>query len=369
MSLTLDLGHDGPPLDFIADLPEGAITVLVGPSGSGKTSILRAIAGLLRLRRERVTFGGEVWSDSDRGVHLPTRLRPIGLVPQSYALFPHLTVLGNVETALAHLPRQERRTQAARCLQLAHIDGLEERYPHELSGGQKQRVALGRAVARQPKVLLLDEPFSAVDRSTSKRLYVELRRLHEQLKATVVLVTHDLDEAAQLASHLVLVRRGRCLQSGPTAKVLTRPCCEEAARLLDIPNVFEAEVDSGSSGRTLLLRWGPHTLRAVGTLSAGIGQRLKFAVLPPNVLLVRSDKPWGRHLENPIPTVVEEVIELGGETLVWLRPDGLPKTRLQMRLPARAVRRYGVAPGKQVTVSLRSADVIPLGPLERTSPV
>ena len=367
MSLALELRHDGPPLDFVADIPEGAITVLVGPSGSGKTSILRAIAGLLRLRHERVTYAGEVWSDSRFSVHTPTRLRPIGFVPQNYALFPHLNVLGNVETALTHLPQRDRVARAMRCLELAHIDGMEGRYPRELSGGQKQRVALARAIARQPKLLLLDEPFSAVDRSTRKRLYVELRRLHDQLKATVVLVTHDLDEAAQLASHLVLVRRGRCLQAGATAHVLTRPCCEEAARLLDIPNVFEAVVDSASSGRQWVLRWGPHILRTTGTLPVGIGQRLKFAVLPPNVLLVRHDKPWGSHLENPIPTIVEEVIELGGETLVWLRPEGLPETRIQMRLPARAVHRYAVAVGKAFTVCLRVADVILLDPSQESS--
>ena len=363
MSLVLELRHDGPPLDFVAELPAGTITALVGPSGSGKTSILRAIAGLLHLRHARVTFAGEAWSDTGRGIHLPTRQRPIGLVPQNYALFPHLTVLGNVAMALTHLPRPERSVQAARSLALARIDGLEDRHPRELSGGQKQRVALARAIAREPQVLLLDEPFGAVDRSTRKRLYVELRRLHEQLGATVVLVTHDLDEAAQLASHLVLVRRGRCLQSGPTAQVLTRPGSEEAARLLDIPNVFEATIDQVASGHALL-RWGPHLLRTAASLPPGTGRTLKFAVLPPNVLLVRSDKPWGSHLENPVPAVVLEVVELGGEALVWLRPEGMPGTRLQMRLPARAVSRYAVAAGKAFTLSLRAADVIPLGPLK-----
>lgn len=361
MSLIVDLHHDGPALDFAAEVRAGAITALVGPSGSGKTTILRAIAGLLRLRRERVRFADKDWSDSGHGLYVPTRLRPIGLVPQHYGLFPHMTVQRNVETALTHLAPPERSARSMRCLELAHVAGLEGRYPHELSGGQKQRVALARAIAREPQVLLLDEPFSAVDRSTRKRLYVELRRLHEQLGVTVVLVTHDLDEAAQLASQLILLRHGRCLQVGPIAQVLTRPCCEEAARLLDIPNVFDAQAESTPSGRAVLLHWGPHTLRAAGALPPGIDGALKFAVLPQNVLLVRSDKPWGSHLENPVPAVVEEMIALGGEVVVWLRPEGVPAARLQMRLPERAVRRYAVAAGKTVTVCLRAADVIPLG--------
>jgi molybdate transport system ATP-binding protein len=361
MTLILDLRHDSPPLEFSAELPAGAITALVGPSGSGKTSILRTIAGLLRLQRERVRFADQDWSDSRRGLRIPTRLRPIGLVPQHYGLFPHMTAQRNVEAALTHLAPNERRARAVHYLDLAHVAGLEGRYPHELSGGQKQRVALARAIARDPQVLLLDEPFSAVDRSTRKRLYVELRRLHQQLGAMVVLVTHDLDEAAQLASHLILLRHGRSLQAGPLAQVLKHPSCEEAARLLDIPNVFDAEAEPAPSGHTMLLRWGPHALYASEALPLASNGTLKFAVLPQNVLLVRSDKPWDKHLENPVPAVVEEIMALGGEVIVWLRPEGLPAARLQMRLPERAVRRYAVAAGQSITVCLRAADVIPLG--------
>jgi len=357
MNLSLELYHDAPPLDFRAEIPVGRITALVGPSGSGKTSILRTIAGLLRIQHARISLANEIWDAATR--HRLTRDRSIGMVSQNYGLFPHLNVQSNVETALTHLPPFRRRDRALACLKLVHIAGLENRRPHELSGGQRQRVALARAIAREPQVLLLDEPFSAVDRSTRKRLYVELRRLHQQLGATILLVTHDLDEAAQLASHLILINHGRVIQTGPTNEVLTRPTSEQAARLLDIPNIFEGLIAPGSLEATQL-RWGPHTLNTAGEFPSTPDGRVKFAVLPQNILMVKEDKPWGPHLENPIPVTITDVITLGGEIIIWLRPEGLPATNLQMRLPERALRRYPVTPGTRVTVCLRSTEVIPL---------
>ena len=353
MSLSLELRHNGPQLDFAAEIPKGQITALVGPSGSGKTSIIRAIAGLLKIKYARVSLVGEAW-DADRQ-HIPTRERSIGLVPQHHGLFPHLSVLGNVETALSHLPSQQKRLRALECLRLTQVTGLEARHPHELSGGQRQRVALARAIARNPQVLLLDEPFSAVDRGTRKHLYLELRRLHNQIGNTVLLVTHDLDEAAQLASHLLLIDQGRLLQAGETTQVLTRPRNEQAAKLLDIPNVFSATLEK-TAAEISQLRWGGHDLQIAATDLTTTGN-VKFAVLPQNILLVKSDKPWGSHLENPIPTQVIDVVALGGEVLVLLKvKEG--DDQLQMRLPERAIRRYPITTGSEVTVCLRSSDII-----------
>ncbi len=357
MSLFLELHNDAPLLNFHAEIPSDRITALLGPSGSGKTSILRAIAGLSKCKQEVVRFAKETWSDSTTGLHLPTRHRPVGLVPQHYALFPHLTALENVTMALLALPTPERQQRALECLGLVHIAELKNRYPHELSGGQKQRVALARAIAKQPKVLLLDEPFSAIDYSTRKHLYVELLRLHETLSATIVLVTHDLEEAAQLTSYMCLLHQGRLVQAGETEEVLTHPICEEAVRLLDIPNLFDGRVEWVNDQPCL--HWGTYTLQLPpGQLQPS--DPVRWAIQPANVLMVRPDKPWSNHLENPILTQVIEVIKLGSDTLVWLAPTEMPETRLQMRLPIRAVHRYAIAPNQNITVCLRGTDVIVL---------
>jgi molybdate transport system ATP-binding protein len=352
MNLEVELRHDAPRLDFRATLPEGRITALVGPSGSGKTSVLRAIAGLLRPERARIEIAGDVWDDER--VHLPTQQRSLGFVPQHYGLFPHLTAQGNVETALLALPEEERKARALAYLEAAHVADCAKRRPRQLSGGQKQRVALARAIAREPKLLLLDEPFSAVDRATRKSLYVELRQLHVSRPTTMVLVTHDLDEAAQLASHLVLLDAGRVVQAGPTDEVLSQPSSEIAARLLDIPNIFSGAMEQ-VEGRPRL-RWGPHRLAiGKGEHSENI---CRFAVLPQNVLLVRPDKPWGSHLENPIDGRIVDTLLLGPEAVIWIEPVGLPGERMQMRLPARALKRYAMAAGDAVQFSLRAADLI-----------
>lgn len=210
----------------------GGITALFGPSGAGKTLTLRSIAGLVTPRAGRITLADRVVFDSADGVDLPPQARGFGFVFQHYALFPHLTVEQNVGFGLHRLERADRAERVHRLLELVALDGLEQRRPAQLSGGQQQRVALARALATEPQLLLLDEPFAAVDLRVRRRLREELRRIHQMTGTPMLLVTHDLHEVKQLSDSLVLVEHGRVLASGPTASVLDQPQDSELMELL-----------------------------------------------------------------------------------------------------------------------------------------
>lgn len=219
-------------LDLELRCAPGQVLALVGASGAGKSTALRCIAGLHRPEHGVVRCGGRTWLDTAAGVDLAPHRRVAGLVFQDYALFPHMTALANVEAAMEHLPRRQRVTRARELLALARLDGLEDRRPAELSGGQQQRVALARALARDPAVLLLDEPFSAVDRPTRRALQTDLASLRRQLAIPVVLVTHDLDDTLPLADEVAVLDEGQVLQHGTPANVMRHPAGSRVTWLL-----------------------------------------------------------------------------------------------------------------------------------------
>ncbi|MDN3521690.1 ABC transporter ATP-binding protein [Halomonas ramblicola] len=354
--LTVSLHQPGPiPLAADFHCAAGELLALVGPSGSGKTTLLRAIAGLNRPRGGRIECGGDTWFDADRPLALSPQRRRVGLVFQDYALFPHLTALGNVMVALDELPPAERRRRAGEWLARVRLAGLEERHPARLSGGQRQRVALARALARNPRVLLLDEPFSAVDQVTRRRLQRELALLREEIRIPIVLVTHDLDEAAALADRLCVLHGGRTLQAGTPEVLFRRPASPEVAHLLDRHNVFTGEVvEEGGERR---LAWGPWRLEvADGLEGRAPGETLAWYLPPSDVVLHRRGRPSRGERENPVPARVEELVVLGGMASVTLAFAHTSST-LSFDIATHAARRNGLARGEAVQVSLLAAGI------------
>lgn len=263
-ALSLALEGDRPvPLSLALSCAAGEMLALVGPSGAGKSTLLSAIAGLHRVRSGHIAFGSHVVYDSAARIDLAPHRRKVGFVFQSFALFPHMTALENVMTAMGQVARSERRSRALHLLAIMHLEAERDRRPHSLSGGERQRVALARALAREPEILLLDEPFSAVDRLTRRSLYRELRALRRHLNIPTLLVTHDIEEATLLADRMLVIDRGRICDDGPPEHVLARPASAKVARLLDLGNIVCGIVrgrDPGS-GR-LAIDWAGGRLEA-----------------------------------------------------------------------------------------------------------
>jgi molybdate transport system ATP-binding protein len=363
--LSVELFQHGPiPLDVSLTCRPGELLGLVGPSGAGKSTALRAVAGLYRPQRGKVSCNGQGWFDSAAGLDLPAHRRPVGLVFQNYALFPHLNALDNVAAALAHLPRRERPAKAGEWLARVHLAGLERHYPRQLSGGQQQRVAVARALARDPQVLLLDEPFSAVDQVTRRKLYRELAELRHGLAMPIVLVTHDLDEAALLADRLVVLHRGVTLQSGPPDEVKQRPATALVARLMDQPNLFAGQiVEHDPAQRITRLLWLGRTLEARLQAHFRPGSRVSWMIPAHQVLLHRRDQPSRGERENPLTGRIAELFTLGSETLLSLEIDRRLKFHLVLRLPVHVARRNALEVGSEIGVSLL-AQAIHLMPYE-----
>lgn len=362
--LAVRLVQDGPiPLDVSLSCAAGEMLALVGPSGSGKSTILRAIAGHYQAKVGTVSVDNLIWLDVARGIAVPPHERSVGLVYQSYALFPHMTALGNIETALRHLSRRDRESCARELLELVHLTGLEHRRPAELSGGQQQRVAVARALAREPKVLLLDEPFSAVDKSTRQKLYRELAEMRRRLSMPIVLVTHDLDEALMLADRMVLLHHGRTLQSGPPANVMSCPENAEVARLLGLQNVFEGSiVEHRPEAESTLLEWRGRTLETHYEPRFTVGEPASWVIPSSRVVLHRRDRPSRGAHENPVSGVIMESIALGDITHTTLHVDGDPTAVLGFSVPTHVAKRNRLSEGGTATVSLL-AEGIHLMPL------
>ncbi len=353
-ALTVELAQTRPiPLAVSLSCAGGELLALVGPSGSGKSTVLRSIAGVYAPTRGRVAVGAETWLDAAQGRFRPARERSVGFVFQNYALFPHLSAQDNVVQAMGHIARAERAARARQILERTNLAGLEARRPAQLSGGQQQRVAVARALARDPKVLLLDEPFSAVDQVTREKLYEELATLRRDLRIPMILVTHALDEAAMLADRMCILHRGTTLQEGTPQAVMTRPASPLVARLVGLKNIFSADVVDHDPARELTrIRWQGTVLEAAHAPQFAPGARVAWVVSPSHIVAHRRDRPSRGERENPVAGTIQRCIALGETTALSLRVGAGDRADIFFSMPTHAARRNGLAPGVTASISL-----------------
>lgn len=362
--LTATLRQSGPvPLEAEIYCPAGQMLALVGPSGSGKTTLLRAIAGLFRPQHGVVKCGEQTWFDSAANRFMDARQRRVGYVPQHFALFPHMTVLENVMAAMQDQSHSQRTRSAQAMLDRVNLAGLEARLPRQLSGGQQQRVAVARALAREPRVLLLDEPFSAVDRATRDRLYGELAMLKKSLSMPMVMVTHDLNEALLLADRLTVLHHGVTLQSGEPREVVTHPAGVDVARLVGMQNIFRAAVHAhDAEGDVTWLRFAGGLLTAPYRPEFAAESCVEWVIPPEGVILHRPDRPSRGERENPFAGVIREVYQLGEITRVEMALSSDTGAILHFSVQDHTARRLHLAPGMAITVSLRADAIHLIGP-------
>jgi molybdate transport system ATP-binding protein len=356
-TLTFDVARrfpDGPSVRAAATLPldDGLVTVLFGPSGSGKSTVLRALAGLDAESRGSIRFAGEPWLDTDRGLFLPPQRRRVGLLFQEYALFPHLSVAANVGYGLFSLPRPERDERVRSIAGRLGIGDLLHRRPAQLSGGQRQRVALARALAPAPRLLLLDEPLSALDAPTREELRAELRRSLEDSGVPAIVVTHDRVEALALGDRLAVMVDGEIRQVGPVQELFSAPADLAIARVVGTENVLPV--------RLLRVDGGLATVRAgevelVGVDPGGLGPAGAgaFACIRAEEVVLEEAPGAPSSARNLLVGVVTGRTDEG--PLVRIRIDcGIPLVALVTRPSAEAM---GLAPGRRVAALVKAPAV------------
>ncbi len=354
----LQLAYPGFALNVSLRLPGKGVSVLLGPSGCGKTTVLRALAGLERAQG-RVAFHGDVWQDDALGgrAFVPTHKRPIGYVFQEASLFAHLSVQANLNYGQARTRPEARRVSFDDAVALLGIGHLLERRPDRLSGGERQRVAIARALLTSPRLLLMDEPLSALDAARKAEILPYLETLNAQAGVPVVYVTHALDEAARLADHLVLLDAGKVRASGPAADMFARldlplSQLDEAAAVMEAtvashdPAYGQSRLDVGSQ-----TMW-------VGLAQVPVGQKVRVRVMARDVSVTLS-RASDSSVMNILPATIDKVRDDGLNTVTLVlrlstgssEPTGL----ILARLTRRSHEALKLAVGQQVYAQIKGA--------------
>lgn len=347
--LVVDIHHDFTGGSIAAsatlDLPPGRPLVLFGPSGSGKTTILRSIAGLAHPGDGSIRFGDSVWFDSASGTYVSPQKRRVGFLSQSYDLFPHLTVRQNV----AYGARDDARVDDL--LERLHISPLADRRPAVLSGGEKQRVALARTLASEPRILLLDEPLSALDAPTRAQLRQTLRSILQESSIPAIIVTHDRNEALALGDEIAVVIDGRIAQSGDVQHVFNHPASVEVARATGVETVVPVEIIEADDS-IVIARHGKARIE-----SSAVGSRLSgreaFALIHAHEVTIENQRKEGISARNQLTGTIRSIIP--EDPLVRIRIDcGFELTALVTR---RSSEEMSLREGATVVATIKASAV------------
>jgi molybdate transport system ATP-binding protein len=357
IDVRLNIVYSGFNLDVDLNLPGRGVTALYGHSGSGKTTCLRCIAGLERAEQGFIRINDEIWQDSANGIFVPPHKRALGYVFQEASLFPHLSVLDNLQFGLKRIARSRRRVDMAQATELLGIGHLLERHPQHLSGGERQRVGIARALLTSPKLLLMDEPLAALDSQRKSEILPYLQRLHDELDIPVLYVSHAQDEVARLADHLVLLSDGKALASGPIGETLAR---------LDLPMamgddagvIIEGQVSAYDAEYQLLSLQLPATEMNIRVTHApmALGQALRCKVHARDISLTLQDSEFSSILNRlPVTVVSEQSADNAAHVLIRLDAGGTP---LLARITRYSRDQLGVNPGQRLWAQIKAVAVL-----------
>lgn len=356
MSLEVEFRHSqgGFALD-VACRADNGIQALFGPSGAGKSTVIMAVAGLLKPRQGRIVLNNEVLFDSAAGIHMPPRLRRIATVFQDGRLFPHLTVRDNLFYGWKRNGRLVPMEQAGRLIDLLGLSGFLDRRPGDLSGGERQRVALGRALLMGPRLILLDEPLSALDQNRKQEILPYLEFLRDEAHIPMLYVSHAMEEVVRLADRLILIDQGHIAAEGPVTELLSRLDLVHLTGRLEAGAVIDARlaVQHVHDGLSELSFPGGSLL--VPVLKGELGQRVRLRVRARDVIL-SLDHPSGISALNSLEGVVSAIREDADMTYLEVALD-CGGTTILSRITRRAGKMLALEPGKRMHAVIKSVNL------------
>lgn len=346
---------------FILDVSfemENELVVLFGPSGSGKTTLFKCISGITELDDGKIIVGNKIYFDKNKKINLPIQKRNLGYVFQNYTLFPHMNVKKNIECGLKGWGKESRKERVLEMLSLLHIEELESRYPSQLSGGQKQRVALARALAPKPEILLLDEPFSALDMEIRTELAEKIKNLQTKIGIPLLFITHSLEEALQLADKILVLYEGEAQQFGTPEEIFYHPNNLHVAELVGISNIFDdayvKEWDEES--KSTVLKSGDLSLR-IKTQRFKSGDKVSWGIHPENITILLPDSLSENQSDNTYSARIISIVNKGPKKRITLKLVRYNKT-LTAEVPGQFVDALKLTVGDLCLAKLEMTKVV-----------